>query len=603
MRATFCGAMLCGWLWLAQGVWAQQYLGPSALAVAPDGQRLYVACADAQGVLWVSLPGGRILRRLSVPGPATGITLDSQGRCLYVTCGSEVGAVLQIDAETGQVLQTFGAGHTPMAPVLDMQHDRLYICNRFNNDVSVLRPSDGQLIARVPVPREPVAAALTPDGKRLVVANHLPHRSADPAIEYNVNAVVSVVDTQTWATRNIELYNGASGLRGVCVSPDGRYALATHLLSNFQSIPFRVDMGWINVNVVSVIDLQSLKARTAIGLDELQEGVANPWGICCSADGAAWVACAGTHQVSRMMLDDLVGDTARKTMSPLPGAWPVYPSLGESMWRRTVLPGKGPRAIASYEDRVYVAEYYSDAVAVVRCTGDREFSVESIPLGPQPQLTQVRRGQMLFDDATICYQQWQSCASCHPDGRTDALNWDLMNDGAGNPKNSKSMLFAHQTPPAMIKGVRENAEVAVRSGLTHILFAYRPEAEAEAIDAYLKTLQPIPSPHLEEGQLSAAAQRGQALFESQRVSCQRCHPAPYFTDMQLHRMGRTPSQHFKNEFDTPTLREVWRTAPYLHDGQFSTVQQLLREGRHGLKRDLQLTEQEIEDLTQYVLSL
>ena len=61
---------------------------------------------------------------------------------------------------------------------------------------------------------------------------------------------------------------------------------------------------------------------------------------------------------------------------------------------------------------------------------------------------------MLFNDAEICFQHWQSCASCHPDARVDGLNWDLMNDGLGNPKNTRSMLLVHQGGPAMSLGVR-----------------------------------------------------------------------------------------------------------------------------------------------------
>jgi cytochrome c peroxidase len=273
------------------------------------------------------------------------------------------------------------------------------------------------------------------------------------------------------------------------------------------------------------------------------------------------------------------------------------------MWQRIDLSGKGPREIAVHGQIAYVAQFYSDSIAVVELGDDKVPCVRTIPLGPAPELTLERKGQLLFDDASICYLKWQSCASCHPDGRADALNWDLMNDGVGNPKNSKSMVASHQTPPAMIKGVRATAEVAVRSGLTHILFTDRPEEEALAIDAYLKSLKPIPSPHLENGELSAKAERGKKLFHSKRVACARCHPAPLFTDMRIHRMGRTPSRYFPNLFDTPTLLEVWRTAPYLHDGQYSTVKELLLEGRHGLRQNMGLSDSEAEDLAEYVLSL
>ena len=50
------------------------------------------------------------------------------------------------------------------------------------------------------------------------------------------------------------------------------------------------------------------------------------------------------------------------------------------------------------------------------------------------------------------------------------LIWDLLNDGMGNPKNSRSMLFAHQSSLVMSLGVRKNAEQAVRAGIRHILF-------------------------------------------------------------------------------------------------------------------------------------
>jgi hypothetical protein len=57
----------------------------------------------------------------------------------------------------------------------------------------------------------------------------------------------------------------------------------------------------------------------------------------------------------------------------------------------------------------------------------------------------ARRGEFYFHDATVCLEGWQSCSSCHPGGgRSDALDWDLVNDGIGNPKNTKSLFLARQ---------------------------------------------------------------------------------------------------------------------------------------------------------------
>ena len=167
----------------------------------------------------------------------------------------------------------------------------------------------------------------------------------------------------------------------------------------------------------AMIDLHKCSVLGTIGLDELQLGAANPWEVAVTADGSQiCVAASGTHELCVISTQQLNNSRARRTMSPLPGAWPIYPSLGESLWRRVALPGKGPRGVVVVGSTAYVSQYYSDSLAVVDLTNTTAMPPRTIALGPPPVLTQQRRGQMLFDDATICYQSWQSCASCHPDG-------------------------------------------------------------------------------------------------------------------------------------------------------------------------------------------
>ncbi len=179
-----------------------------------------------------------------------------------------------------------------------------------------------------------------------------------------------------------------------------------------------------------------------------------------------------------------------------------------------------------------------------------------------------------------------------------------MNDGVGNTKNTKSMILAFQTPPSMAEGVRPTAGAAVRAGLSNILFTDRPEAESLAIDEYVQSLEPVPSPYLVDGRLSPAAERGKALFASERTGCSRCHPAPLYTDLKTHDVGSRDKYGWVDRFDTPTLIEVWRTAPYLHNGLHPTIKELLVQGKHGLGGRLEgLSEQEIDDLAEFVLSL
>jgi cytochrome c peroxidase len=160
----------------------------------------------------------------------------------------------------------------------------------------------------------------------------------------------------------------------------------------------------------------------------------------------------------------------------------------------------------------------------------------------------------------------------------------------------------------MSMGVRETAEMAVRAGIEHILFTRQPEAVARAIDAYLKSLKPVPSPFLvydrSGGRLSGAALRGKNIFAG--AGCAACHPPGLFTDLHSYDVGtRGASDSPADLFDTPTLIEVWRTAPYLHDGSAATLREVLTthnpDDRHG--KTSKLTRQEIDDLCAYVLSL
>ncbi len=178
--------------------------------------------------------------------------------------------------------------------------------------------------------------------------------------------------------------------------------------------------------------------------------------------------------------------------------------------KRVPLKGNGPRGVAVMGGTIYAGEYFTDSLAVL----DPGPEARSIALGAKGPQTVERRGEMLFYDAQYCMQKWLSCSSCHPgDGRPDGLNWDLMLDGVGTAKSTKSLLLSHQTPPTTATGARPHAEASVRNGYRNIEFADRPDEDASAIDVFLKALQPEPSPHLVNGALSASAVRGKKVFE------------------------------------------------------------------------------------------
>lgn len=598
-----------------------KYLGPWNLVALSDGARVLVADADARQIALVDTASGKVLGSLAMPAEPTGLALNRSGSKVYVTCAAPQSTVCVVDVPAMKITASIPAGHTAIGPALSPDEKRLYVCNRFDTNVSVIDLASGKQLARVPATREPYVAVVTPDGKSVFVMNHLPLDRADG---YDVAAMITVIDTATNRPSNIRLLNGSTGMRGMCISPDGKYVYVTHILARYQMPTTQLERGWMNTNALTIIDVAKKKLVNTVLLDDVDLGAAVPWGVGCTADGQfVCVAHAGTHEVSVInvpglfdKLSKIPADEKAAAAQPKKDDHAIYASTTLAdvpndlaflvdLRRRIPLEGKGPRGLAVSGNRAIVAQYFSDSLAVVDLGSKPEKPVTYVPLGPNPELTVQRRGELVFNDATVCFQHWQSCASCHPDARVDTLNWDLMNDGLGNPKNNKSMLLVHQTPPSMWTGVRPTAESAVRSGFTHILFAVRPEEEHVAVDEYLKSLQPVPSPHLVQGRLSPAAERGKALFFSEKVDCGTCHPEPLYTDLMMHDVGTEGPYDHRATFDTPSLVECWRTAPYLHDGHYLTIKELLAPGKHSKKHGNteKLTEQQLNDLVEFVLSL
>lgn len=609
---------------------APRWVGPTDLVLAPDGRTLWTACLDSSELIWVETKFDTVKRRALLPAPPTGLALSGDGKRLFATCDPRVQSTLPsapkpsipnpvllcLEAETGKILWSTECGEGAQSPVLSPDERRLYLCARFSNRVEVVdltleRP---RVVHEIPMVREPFACAVTPDGKTLIVSNLLMNERTQD--EFFIVGKVALVDTQTLETEYVDFPNGTLNIRGVCVSPDGVYAYVLHSMGSYAIPTGQVVGGWINMNAISFINLQTREREGTLNLDHFTFAAANPWGIACSPDGKRLVLThAGTMDASvieRLEMHRLFASG----LAPFPamGATPDHAEDILPAQKRVFTTGRGPRAVRigteTEENGVvrtyaYVANYFSDSIdRILLC--DNPFNTgRTIELDETPPVfNQERLGEALFNDGQLCLEQWQSCATCHPDARSDALNWDLLNDGSGNPKNTKSMLYAHRTAPSMAVGVRKDAETAVRKGIEMIHFTAPREEDACAIDAYLASLEARRAPILREAErdsnLNASIERGRRLFFGPKTQCASCHTGKYFTDQRLHDVG-TATIHETRPFDTPTLRECWRTAPYLHDGRYVTIFELLKDGRHGFTG--LLSDKELRDLEAFVLSL
>ena len=566
-------------------------LSPTDFVIDDLNSQIIVAQKTGNRVDFIDLTSGLQKGSIPTPLPPTGICYDQNGLA-YITCSHSTGEVLIVDVNTHKVVDNLEAGHGAICPVLSPDSDMLYVANQYDDDVSVIDLNTKSEISRIPVLRQPMTMDITPDGRWLLVANLLPATRADVD---TVAADVSIIDLrENRVVKHLKLSNGSNALRGINISPDGKHAFVAHNLGRFQVPTSQLEQGWMNTSALSIIEVAEQRVLATILLDEPENGAASSWGVDVNDEIIA-VTHSGTHDYSLIglsaMLKKLESVDDPETLS-------YDLSFLTGIRRRIPVDGNGPRAIKIAGDKVITALYFSDALQI-----DNLVNAETIArhtMNPNLSIDSVRMGEIVFNDARHCFQQWQACTGCHPnDARTDGLNWDLLNDGIGNPKNCKSLLLSHETPPSMITGVRPTAEVAVRAGFRHIQFALIEESDARAVDLYLRSLKPVPSPRLVAGELSEKALLGKTVFET--LKCSHCHPAPYYADGLKHKIGTPGISDRTNEWDTPTLLEVWRTGPYLHDGRSATLKDVFKVEKHGIKEDIEDTD--IENLVEYLLSL
>ena len=629
-----CALSALGIAVLMAGLRAEQAAGPTyhslfSVVVSPDSKTVYASDHTAGRVAVVDAATNKKTGEVTGLNQPTGLALSADGSKLYV---AEYGAadVAVVDTKGLTVGEKVKVGVRPIGLTLAPKSNRLIVCNRDTHDLSIIDLGAMKEVGRAPAMREPMYAAITPDETKIVVSNALP---VGPATDPTLAACVCILDAKELKKVGcVKLPAGCTNLRGVAVSPDGKWAYTVHGLGRFNVPPTQLERGWMNTNAISIIDLTKNERYATMLLDYPTEGAADPWGLTIAPDGKRlFISLSGTHQVVVIQVaklhellegkvpDELAGPpdlasqntwfTIKKT--PIEGRQLLTDDLAAlyqaGVIERYACGGVGPRGIAIAPDgvKLYVANYYSGTLTAVDTTNGKL----AAPAGEaeQPAEDPVRRGERVFHDAILCFQHWQSCASCHPEARADGLRWDLLNDGMGNPKRTRTMVFADRTPPMMSLGVRKDMETAVRAGFKFILFCVPSEEDVQAVMAYLSSLKCEPAPTLgPNGELSESAKRGQTIFNDAKTGCAGCHKMPYGSDLLMHDVGTGPDPTTgKTEFKTTTLVEQWRMSPYLHDGRATTLKEVLttlnKDNKHG--GTSQLTPEQIEDLVNYLLTL
>lgn len=256
----------------------------------------------------------------------------------------------------------------------------------------------------------------------------------------------------------------------------------------------------------------------------------------------------------------------------------------------------------------------------------------AVPVPPDDPMTveKVELGRRLFYDRRVASQPHSACADCHlPDhgfaGRDATMAFHrnsptLWNRAYGDYEfaDGSAGRSLESVTEGVLRFVNFDAKRPVGERLADVpeyrhdfqlAFGRPPDKPGvvEAIASYCRTLLAGDSPYdrFTEGDEQAmppSAQRGRTLFFG-KARCASCHMGPNFTDELFHDIGigqedpqkrfYPPDRHGKPDFPelgrfnlthrledrgafkTPTLRELVSTGPYMHDGRFGTLEEVV----------------------------
>jgi YVTN family beta-propeller protein len=595
----------------------------STAAIDPRRRQLWVVNPDNDTATAIALETGRALREVAVPADPRSVAVSAAGE-VWIASRDEP-AVTVLDGESGRRLASIPlpAGSRPEGLVLSPDGRFAYVALMGTGRLLKLDAGRREVLAGLEVGPWPGALALTGDGGTLLAARFI---SGDERGEvYRVptdtfdRSEVIPLPQDTWSQDSDGAGRGLpSYLLSVAVAPDDRTVWVGAKKDNVLRGEARDGRALRFENtlrsIVCVLDLEAGRERVEDRLDVDNHELVSA--VAFSGDGLiAYVAHQGNNTVtafdarSHQVLDRVeVGRAPRGlAVDPVSGRVYVHNFLSRSVSALDLFtgPGGGPAAFALRSEVGTVAH-------------------EALP-------PEVLAGKRLFYDASdrrISRDGYLSCAACHLDGGHDGRVWDFTDRGEGlrntislqgrrgdghGPVHWSANFDEIQDFEHDMRGPFEGHGLLAAgdfAGAGHPLGAPKAglSGDLDALAAYLRSLEGFgASPHRGgDGSLTAAGASGRAVFE--RSGCAGCHGGADFTDSALgvrHDVGTlkpTSGGRLGGALvglDTPTLRGLWLTAPYLHDGSAETLHDALSIEGHGAR----LSDTERDDLVAFLLQI
>jgi len=589
---------------------------PSASStMAVHGMRLFVASADDDSVAVIDRATLTREARLSTCDRPR--TLAVSGDELAVSC-QDGHALARFDARTLTRLADveLGLGARPFGVAADPRFGGRFVVAL--QDVGTLAVvEDGAVIARLEGLLDARAVTVNDRGVALVTRWRRP---PEGALVYQVDlgdpraprlARTVLLPRQTGLDSDTDHSGAPSFLEALAFSPDGVRAMIPALKANDVTGLHRTST-----------ELQSQTTVRGV-FSELYPDAEGAYEETYrfSFNDLDYVSAVTTTPIGDRVFVAFLGGEQILALEPFGlGVQGGIPNVGHA-----------PRGLfADDAGRLFVHAELSREVRIydVRELGAPPLLATIPVLDDEPLAPDVLRGKVIFAravDPRMSRTSYVSCASCHLDAESDGLVWDFTQRGEGLRNTTSLLGIGEQRGPLHWTGNFDEVQdfendIRRHQGGTGFLsdddwstredpFGLPKAGRSEELDALAAYLASLRGVGVSPTRLSDV-ERTEGARVLVAAGCASCHSGATFSDSESgarHDVGTAREGSGArlgaplDGFDTPTLRGLWRTAPYLHDGSAATLREAIE--RHARVPFEALDDAEQEALLRYVGAL
>lgn len=620
----------------------RRYKTPVNLALSPDGAELYVVCEQSDSVVVADTGSGRTVAEINVGRRPHAAAVSPNGRKLYVS--NRLSDTLSvIDLATRTVLAEAAVGDEPHEVVADPRGRWIFVANTADDSISALDATTWTETKRLVAGNGPWSMALSHDGQSIHVTSVRPYpsRFRDPPV-----SEVTVIDAERAVVRERYRVPEANMLQGIASVPARGVGLFT-LMRTKNLVPItRIAQGWVITNGLGVVHTDGRVDQVLLDLPD--QAFPDPTDVAVSPDGRiALVTSGGADEVAVVDVDRLLALVEAAPAADRAEKLPNQLGTCERFLVKRLAVGRNPRGVVTSPDgrHAYVANALDDSVTRIDLAS---LTVSgTIDLGGPTVVSEFRRGERLFHSAANTFGRQFSCRSCHPDGHTNGLTFDIEADGVGmHPVDNRTLRGILDTPPFKWEGTNPSLhrQCGARLATFFTRLAPFPPDDLDALVRYMCTIEQGPNRNRPPDGMTPAQRRGEAVFErsarndGQEIPmnrrCDTCHSGPYKTNgsrvhlvntmwfdddvdleaFDIHNVdqyGDLGVFYFletggaPNVLDVPHLNNIHDGAPYLHNGAARTLEEMWTRFNivddHGVTLDL--TRQQFNDLMAYLKAL